>query len=134
MRYPRWSASYVEELWSPSLARVSEIGRQKPKLITSLYSVIHAGGVFLPQAGPRSDLVFLKLSITSVSYRSVTSLNDEGDPLGRPRLARNAPRNLGCTPPSEGWSMAGLEPQAEVLPGCDDRGWGRIGEIARGVG
>jgi hypothetical protein len=63
--------------WRSFGARVSrtfpEICRQKPKLITSLHSVLRAGGVFLPQAGPRSDLVLLKLSITSVSYRPVTS-------------------------------------------------------------
>jgi hypothetical protein len=124
--------------WRSFGARASrtspKIGRQKPKLMTSLYSVLRAGGVFLPQAGPRFDLVFLKLSITSVSYRSVTSRNDEGDPVGRPRLARNAARNLACTPPSEGMENIELEPGVAVRPGRDRRGWGRSGGIDRGVG
>jgi len=67
------STSYVEELWSPSLAHVPEIGRQKPKPNTSVHFFLRARGVFLPQAGPRFDLVHFKLSITSSSYRSVTS-------------------------------------------------------------
>jgi hypothetical protein len=45
-----------------------EIGRQKPELNTSIHFFLRAGGVFLSQAGPRSVLVFLKLSITSLSY------------------------------------------------------------------
>jgi len=73
MRYPGWSTSYVEELWSPSLADVSEMGRQKPELNTSVHFFLRTRGVFLPQAGPRFDLVHFKLSITSLSYRSVAS-------------------------------------------------------------
>ena len=110
------------------------MGRQKQKLNTSVHFFLRAGGVFLPQAGPRFDLFHFKLSITSLSYRSVTSSNDEGDPMGRPRLARNAPRNLVCTPPSEGYNVTGLEPRDEVLPGPDDRGRGRVGKVVGGVG
>jgi len=73
MRYPGWSTSYVEGLWSPSLADVSEMGRQKPELNTGVHFFLRTRGVFLPQAGPRFDLVHFKLSITSLSYRSVAS-------------------------------------------------------------
>jgi len=124
--------------WRSFGARASrtslEMGRQKPKLITNLYSFLRAGGVFLPQAGPRFGLVDLKLSITSSSYRSVTSGNDKGDPLGRPRLARNAARNLACTPPSEGCGNIELEPGVAVRPGRDRRGWRRSGGVDDGVG
>ena len=52
---------------------LSKMRRRKPKLNTSVYFFLRAGGVFLPQAGPRFGLVLLKLGITSWSYRSATS-------------------------------------------------------------
>ena len=124
--------------WRSFGARASrtspEIGRQKPELNTSIHFFLRAGGVFLPQAGPRSGLVLLQAGHHLASCRSVTSRNDEGDPLGRPRLARNAARNLACTPSSEGMGNIELEPGVAVRPGRDRRGWGRSGGVDRGVG
>ena len=133
MRYP----DDRRPTWRSFGARVSrtgpKMGRQKLWLNTGVHFFLRAGGVFLPQAGPRFDLVLLKLGITSLSCRSVTSWNDEGDPLGRPRLARNAARNLACTPPSEGKDMVELEPGTDVLPGRHRRGWRRCGRVHLGV-
>ena len=50
------SSSYVEELWSPSLARRVETRRQKHTLIASAIPSASAPRVFLSQAGPRFDL------------------------------------------------------------------------------
>ena len=123
--------------WRGFGARVSRTGRencrQKQKLIASSHSVLRAGGVFLSQAGPRFDLVFFKLSITSIRIRSIASRNDEGDPLGRPRLARYAARTLARTPPSEGRNMARLEPGIAVPPARDRRGGRRFGKAHWGL-
>jgi hypothetical protein len=69
MRYPGWSTSYVEELWSPSLAHVSgnlqakaEANHQPPFRPPCGRSLSPSGG-----ASIRSRL--FKLSITSLSYR-----------------------------------------------------------------
>jgi hypothetical protein len=134
MRYPGWKASYVEELWSPSLAHVAENRQAKAGAKYQHPFLLRAGGVFLPQAGPRFGLVLLQAGHHLTSCRSVTSRNDEGDPVGRPRLARNAARNLACTPSSEGIGNIELEPGVVVQPGRDRRGWGRSGRIDRGVG
>ena len=134
MRYPGWTTSYVEELWSPSLAHIAGNRQAKAGANTSIHFFLRAGGVFLPQAGPRSGLVLLQAGHHLASCRSVTSRNDEGDPLGRPRLARNAARNLACTPSSEGMGNIELEPGVAVRPGRDRRGWGRSGGVDRGVG
>ena len=124
--------------WRSFGARASrtspKIGRQKPELNTSIHFFLRAGGVFLPQAGPRFGLVLLQAGHHLASCRSVTSRNDEGDPLGRPRLARNAARNLACTPSSEGMGNIELEPGVAVRPGRDRRGWGRSGAVDRDVG
>src|SRR4051812_41704154 len=59
--------SYVEGLWSPSLARCLEKGRLKLTLIASVRFQRAAPRVFLSQAGPRFVLERFKLSITSGS-------------------------------------------------------------------
>ena len=61
----RRSPSYVEELWSPSLAHQRwEMRRLKHTLIASAFPARIAPRVFLSQAGPRFDLALFKLSIT----------------------------------------------------------------------
>jgi hypothetical protein len=56
--------SYVEGLWSPSLASRVEIPRLKQALYNQAYFPARTPRVFLSQAGPRFDLDFLKLGIT----------------------------------------------------------------------
>jgi hypothetical protein len=58
------SPSYVEGLWSPSLARRLEKRRLKLTLIASVPFQRAAPRVFLSQAGPRFVLERFKLSIT----------------------------------------------------------------------
>jgi hypothetical protein len=133
LRVP-WAVSYVEGLWSPSLVLDSEKTQAKAHAYSRCYSTLRAGGVFLSQAGPRFG------PMSSSSWASPRGRIDEGplqttkgDPLGRPRLARNAARELACTPPSEGYDMVELEPDTGALPGRDHRGWGRSGRVRRGV-
>jgi hypothetical protein len=54
------ASSYVEELWSPSLARRPENRRLKHTLIASAYFQRRTPRVFLSQAGPRFDLDFVQ--------------------------------------------------------------------------
>jgi hypothetical protein len=114
------TTSYVEGLWSPSLVLDSEKWQAKahghfhaPFNALSRRSLSLSGGASI------RSYVFFKLGITSRSYRFGPPSNDEGDPLGRPRLARNAARELACTPPSEGSESVELEAGTDVLPRRD---------------
>jgi hypothetical protein len=70
------------------LVRSQEIGRLKHTLIHQRYFQHRAPRVFLSQAGPRFDLGLLQAEHHLWFRRwSIASRNDEGDPLGRPRLA-----------------------------------------------
>src|SRR5215467_13487999 len=101
------SASYVEELWSPIPARLSE----KSELKHTHHFLRHfqrqapsdlslSGG-----ASIRTKILF-KLSITSGSCVEVASETKKATRLGRPRLARYAARNLARIPPSEGQDVS----------------------------
>jgi hypothetical protein len=58
------STSYVEELWSPGLARVREKVQAKADAYCQRSFSRRALRVFLSQAGPQFDLALFKLSIT----------------------------------------------------------------------
>jgi hypothetical protein len=113
----------VEELWSPILTLRAEIGRQKHTLIASVYFRRVALRVFLSQAGPQLDLEFFKLSITFGSdVGSIAFSTKKATRLGRPRLARYAPRRLAGTAPSEGKDGGGPALLVEAMPARLDRG------------
>ena len=119
---PRRLLSYVEGLWSPRLEHVCRKNcRQKPIYFHASIFRPSAPRVFLSQAGPRFDRSFLTLSITSLVHTLVGTLggrlsNKKGDPLGRPRLACDAARNLARTPPSESRYVARPRPHGEAQP------------------
>jgi hypothetical protein len=58
------STSYVEELWSPSLARMRGKVQAKAHAYCQRSFSRRAPRVFLSQAGPRFGLELFKLSIT----------------------------------------------------------------------
>jgi hypothetical protein len=60
VRCPLRSPSYVEGLWSPSLAHVTENSQAKADAKHRCSFRPQCGGVFLPQAGPRFGLVLLQ--------------------------------------------------------------------------
>jgi hypothetical protein len=89
---------------------------------------------FLSQAGPRFKLDCVKLSITSEFRLDLGYRNDEGDPVGRPRLARHAARNLARRAPSEGEGTVGpallIEPvPARQSPRGDRRFGGDLSDV-----
>jgi hypothetical protein len=117
VRRARRTSSYVEGIWSPSLALAPEKDRRKHTLIASVYFQRAAPRAFLSQAGPRFGLELVQAGITSGSdVWSIALEQQKGDPLGRPRPAGYAARNLVRTPPGEGLSATGLEPRIEVRP------------------
>jgi hypothetical protein len=73
--------------------------------------------VFLSQAGPRFGLEPVQAEHHLWFRRcSIAFEQQKGDPLGRPRPAGYAARNLVRMPPGEGLSATGLEPRIEVRP------------------
>src|SRR5436305_13574024 len=87
-RLRRWSASYVKELWSPSLARHSEKRQAKAHANYLRSFQRQAPRVFLSRAGPRFDLELVQAGHHLWFRRLAHRLrNDEGYPVGRPRLA-----------------------------------------------
>jgi hypothetical protein len=106
---------------------------QKPKRIADAHFVLVRRSLSPSGGASIQFFVFFKLGITSCSCRSIAFRNNEGDPVGRPRLARNAASDLACRPPSEGYELAGREPGIAVLAWQDPSGRRRFGEVHRGV-
>jgi hypothetical protein len=80
------AASYVEGLWSPSLGAIGEIGRQKHTLLFWRNFHADAQRAFLSQAGPRFLLDLLQAGHHPLRSPRFRLRNDEGDPVGRPRV------------------------------------------------
>jgi len=129
------SPSYVEGLWSPSLGGRRRKGQAKADANASV--TFHATlRVFLSQAGPRFNLVLLQAGhhlvvpfVSRIAFR-----NEKGDPLGRPRLARSAARDLAQLPPSEGMDVSGPALRIEALPARLEPGDGRrLDDVLVGV-
>ena len=109
-RRPTWRsfgarASYVAR----------EKGRQKRTLMREHLFGARRRGSFSLRRGLDSSCRFFKLGITSSSGSVDRLRNDEGDPLGRPRLARSAARELARTPPSEGQDDSGPQLRVEAV-------------------
>src|SRR5213076_1629017 len=85
----QWSPSYVEELWSPILARCC----RKEQAKANAYFQRAAPRIFLSQAGPRFDLELVQAEHHLWFRRwSAAFGHEKGDPVGRPRLACYAAR------------------------------------------
>ena len=98
-----WSPSYVEELWSPSLNAVSEKLHAKADANSKRAFQRTTLRVFLSQAGPRFDLELVQAE-HHLWFRRWSGAfgHEKGDPVGRPRLACYAAKDLARTPRSEG--------------------------------
>jgi hypothetical protein len=67
----RWSTSYVEGRWSPSLGAVSGKAQAKANAIASVHFRCTTPKVFLSQAGPRFDLELVQAE-HHLCFRSLT--------------------------------------------------------------
>jgi len=116
----------VEGLWSPSLGgrRRKEQAKADANASVPFHATLR---VFLSQAGPRFDLVLLQAGhhLVDPFVSRIALRNEKGDPLGRPRLARSAARDLAQLPPSEGMDVSGPELRVEALSARLESGDGR---------
>lgn len=103
--------------------------------IAAFYSTLITApraGAFLSRAGPRFDLDLFQAEHQPfvLTMASNCFQNDEGDPVGRPRIEQYVARNLASTPPSEGLHVLALGLRiAEGIPARpDQRGRGRPGK------
>lgn len=111
-RRPTWRS-----FGARSSRSVPENRRLKQTLITSAYFRRTNAEIFLSLAGPRFGLALVQVGHHLGSYvDSITFGDEKGDPLGRPRLARYAARDLARMPPSEGRDITGLVVGVEAKP------------------
>jgi hypothetical protein len=90
----RRQTSYVEEFWSPSRGVLVKKCRLKQTLLSQRNFTGRRRGSFSLRRGLDFDLTLVQAEHhLLVPLRLIASRNDEGDPLGRPRLARYAARN-----------------------------------------
>jgi hypothetical protein len=112
----RRSPSYVEGFWSPFLDHWRINRTLKHTLLLSRSFSAPAENLSLSGGASISIERLFKLSITSGLNWLIASRNNEGDPLGRPRLARYAARKLARIPPSEGQDVTGPAALIEPMP------------------
>jgi hypothetical protein len=133
MHMSKRTSSYVEGPWSPtSDARLPNWHAKARHKSLALFSTPQRAEDFLSQAGPRFDLELVQAEHhPSVSISSIRLRNDEGDPLGRPRVELYAANLLAYQPLSESSHVAGL---ARFVPARQRRrGFDRIGKERTGV-
>jgi hypothetical protein len=98
------TTSYVEGFWSPFLGSRAEMCRQKQTHIRQGISGTQQQRIFLSQAGPRFDLALVQAEHHLLVSKIVRPPDQQkGDPLGRPRLAHFAARELARAAPREGF-------------------------------
>jgi hypothetical protein len=101
-------SSYVEELWSPILARRLEMRRLKLTLIRQWISSTRLQRIFLSQAGPRFDLELFQAEHHLLFDVVWSPSNKKGDPLWVALVwFASAAKDLAQGAPSEGYDVAG---------------------------
>jgi hypothetical protein len=107
LRCRRWT-SYVEGLWSPSLAQALLNSQAKADAYRLTHFYARTPRVFLSQAGPQFGLVLLQAEHhLGIRRRLIAFRTKKATPLGRPRLACYAARDLARMPHSEGNDVTG---------------------------